>query len=132
MDDGTFGVLRHGIVVESEQKAYLTYETEDGKIIIYSGSLSDEEMSAYKRHPETFFGRIEKVGKTAETAMELYEFFYENYKDTPREKLLEWLAGTADFPEIEKLSTENIAFLYAERLTISAVYKNPPPDVVFE
>ena len=132
MDDGTIGTLRHGIVIESEKKAYLTYETEDGKHVIYSGPLSDDEMSAYKRHPETFFGQIEKVGKTCETAMDLYEFFYENSKDVPREKLLEWLSGAADFAEIEKLSTEDVAFLYAERLTLSAVHDNPTPDIKFE
>ncbi len=131
LDDGTIGVLRSGVVVEPEKKAYLTYETEDKKHLIYTGTLSDAEMSAYKRHPETFFGRIEKVGKEANTAIELFEFFYENLKGTPREKMLEWFSGSPDYSEIERLSTEDMTHLYAERLTISVIHKNPPPDVKF-
>lgn len=131
MDDGTIGVLKSGMVVETEKKAYLTYETEDGKQLIYTGPLSDTEISAYKRHPETFFGRVENTKKEAKTALDLFEFFYNSLKETPREKMLEWFATAPDFSELEKLSTEELAFLYAERHTISVIQRNPPPDIEF-
>ena len=61
--------------------------------------------------------------------MELFEFFYENLKDTPREKMLEWFVNAIDLTDLEKLPTEELAFVYAERHTLSVIQDNPPPDV---
>lgn len=131
LDDGVVGVLRHGTVAEAEKKAWLIYETEDGRTPIYTAILSDAEVAAYKRHPETFFGRLEHVGKRSASTMDLYESFYEASKNASREKMLEWLARWPDLSELEKLPTEELRFVHAERMTIGVIHKNPPNDVEF-
>ena len=130
MDDGTIGALRQGVVIEHEKSAILVYETDDGKHLMYKGPLSDAELSAYKSHPETFFGKVEHVGRTADTAMELYDFFYDAHKNAPREKLLEWFASSPDIEELRKLPTDELRFVCAERYTIGAIGDNEVPDLV--
>ena len=130
MDDGFIGVLEQGIVVESEKTAHLVYNGE-GRRVIYRAPLSDAEVSAYKRHPETFFGRIEHVGKQLTSTLDLYAFIYESYKNTPREKILEWFAKSPDIEALAKLPIEDLRYAYAERTVIGFIHKNPPKDVRF-
>lgn len=130
MDDGFTGVLEQGIVVESEKAAHLVYNG-DGRRVIYKAPLSDAEVGAYKRHPETFFGKVERVGKQLTSTLDLYAFIYESYKNAPREKILEWFAKSHDIDALSKLPIEELRYTYAERTVIGAIHKNPPKDVRF-
>jgi hypothetical protein len=114
---GVIVTLQSGIVVEPEKKAYLVISDDNGKGHIMTAELSDAEMAAYRSHPETFFGRVIKVSKNTEDPMDLYTFFIESYKETSREKLLEFMGGAPDIEELKKLSEDELRYTYAERLT---------------
>jgi hypothetical protein len=129
MDDGVSGTLRQGLVMEDEKTACLVYETEGGKHVIYKAPLSDAELIAYKQHPETFFGQIERVGGKANTAMELFEFFYNSYKETPRDRLLELFATAPDIAALRELPTEELRLQCMERYTLWAVGNREVPDL---
>ena len=79
--------------------------------------LQGVTSAAYKSHPETFFGRILLGSKNTNDPMDLYEFFINSYKETPREKLLEFMNDAPDVDELKKLSDNELLFVYAERLT---------------
>lgn len=115
--DGVFVTLQSGIVVEPEKKAYLVVADDEDQGHIMTAELSDAEMAAYKSHPETFFGRVVPVSKNTEDPMDLYDFFYDSYKETPREKLLEFMDGASDMEELMKLPDDELRYAYAERLT---------------
>jgi len=129
-DDGFIGVLEQGIVVENEKTAYLVYNG-DGRRVIYNAPLSDAELSAYKRHPETFFGKVDNVEKQLTSTSDLYAFIYESYKNTPREKILEWLAKSPDIETLAKLPIDELRYAYVERTVIGAIHNNPPKDIRF-
>lgn len=115
--EGVFVTLQSGIVVEPEQKAYLVVIDDDGQGHIMAAELSDDEMAAYRSHPETFFDRIVPVSKNTEDPMDLYQFFIDGYKETPRERLLEFMASAPDIEELKKLPDDELRYVYAERLT---------------
>lgn len=129
LSDTVIGVLMNGLVSEAEKKATLIFQTDCGKSAIYTAELSNAEIAAYKRHPETFFGKIAPVGSKCETAMELFEFFYESLKDTPREKMLDWFSTSLDLTELKNLSTPELAFAYTERHVMAVIKDNPMPDI---
>jgi hypothetical protein len=131
MDDGFIGTLEQGVVLEAEKAAYLVYAGDDGRRVIYTSPLSDAELRAYKSHPETFFGKIERVGGQLKSTLDLYSFIYESYQKTPRAKILEWLAKSPDISELEALSDEDLRFVFAERTVIGMIQANPPKDVRF-
>lgn len=124
--DGVFMTLESGIVVEPEQKAYLVVADDGDQRHIVTAQLSDAEMAAYKSHPETFFGRVVSVSKNTEDPMDLYEFFINGYKDTPREKLLEFMNSSPDIEVLKKLPDDELLFVYAERLTHGAMRDRKP------
>lgn len=119
--DGVVMKLDSGIVAEFERKAYLVVTDEAGQSRIMTAELSDAEVAAYKAHPETFFGRVAKVSKDAKEPMDLYEFFYNGYKETPRKKLLEFMNDAPDIEELKTLTEEELRYTYAERLTHWAI-----------
>jgi len=45
------------------------------------------------------------------------------YKETPRERLLEFMDGAPDVEELKKLSEDELRYAYAERLTRGAIQK---------
>ena len=83
------------------------YETMDGKHVMVTTPLTETEIAAWKAHPDTFFGEVRQLPKTAKNWLELAQFFYDTYKDTDREKLLEWMKDAADVEYLKALSQKN-------------------------
>jgi SEC-C motif len=129
--DGTEveGVLASAVVMEHEKAAFCAINTEDGRGILFSAPLSDAELAAWKKHPDTFFGEISRNRKS-ETALDLYDFFLETYGKTSKDQLLEFLAASEDIKLLVKLSQPQLASTYCERLAVSAfgrMWPGPKP-----
>ncbi len=86
---------------------------------IFSIPMSDDELNDYRSHPEAFFGTIQNVPKTAKNLYEMFEFVLDAYKNTPKEQLLEFMKGAADFPSLQKMNQADLAIEYAERCCAS-------------
>jgi hypothetical protein len=115
------GLLTTATVTESECTVYCALSFDDGTSGIYTWPLSDVEMAAWRKHPDTFFGEVGQRTSTANTPLELYDFFLNSYRQTPRERLLELMAGSPDFKEISKIDQPTLASIYAERCVNGAM-----------
>lgn len=113
------GLMTSATMNEPECKAYCCMKLETGEHIITTWPLSKVEMSAYRAHPNTFFGRVEENHK-ANSPLELYDFFLESYSKLSKEKLLERMAAAPDINFLKTLSQSELASVYAERCTSSA------------
>lgn len=109
------GKLTSATVAEDQSVAFLAHHLDNGESVIGTVPLSPEELAAYKRHPDTFFGVEVKAPRKAQTPLELFDFFMDGYKDTPKERLLEFMAGHPDIEELRTLSKEDLTEIYAER-----------------
>jgi len=52
------------------------------------------------------------------------DFFYESYKDTPREKALEWLAGAPDYERLKTLTQKDLAITLCDRRALGTISKD--------
>jgi hypothetical protein len=111
------GTLMQGVVMPSTKECFGFYRTKEGKNIIAKCPLTDSELAAYERHPDTFFGVPERPQKGARDALELYDFFYDGHKSSSKNDLLKLLDGASDMEELKKLSREDLLQTYCERLT---------------
>lgn len=100
-------------------KALGVYKLEDGRSIMVTCPLTDDELAAYKKHPDTFFGVYKEQGRKAETPLELFDFFYDVYKKTDKEKLLEFMKDNTDFEDLKNYPQNELAMIYCERLVYS-------------
>jgi len=121
------GILESASVIASEKLVYGAYALQNGQRIICTGPISDEELEAYREHPDTFFGVPRQVTKKAETPIELYDFFYETYKKTPKEKLLEFMKDWKDFEAMRILPQEELSKIYCERAVYGAMASASKP-----
>lgn len=115
------GLLTTATVAEPECIAYCGLSFDDGTAGIYTWPLSDVEMAAWRKHPDTFFGEVGQRTTTANTPLELYDFFLNSYRQTPRERLLELMAEAPDIGEISKLDQPTLASIFAERCVNGAM-----------
>ena len=92
------------------------HDPQTDKAWICKAPMSQTELDDYKRFPDTYFGVHLQQGRRAKTPLELFDFFYESYKNTPKEKLLEWLANASDFVELKNLSQRELSEIYCERM----------------
>lgn len=120
-EDGKIGTLLEGIVLEDSQELIMVVDV-NGEHSLYRGKLTDEELAAYRRHPETFFGEISNNNQgNAETPFDLFLFFYGTYKNSSRERLLELLQAAPDIEDLKLRSTEDLQLIYSERVTLNAI-----------
>jgi hypothetical protein len=117
-------LLEDGCVVEAGKVAWGVYRTVDGQRVIFTTPLTDAELQAFQAHPDTFFGVIKKVG-SLKSPLEMYDWFYDCYKDTPREKILEFMATSADIGLLKSLTREELAITYCERLVYGTMARSP-------
>ncbi|MDR1026340.1 MAG: hypothetical protein LBL47_02970, partial [Lactobacillus sp.] len=103
----SIGILEDAIVNLSDKKATCIYNI-SGKRWIAQVPLSDLELAAYNRHPETFFGVKTKVQREIKDAIGFFEWFYDVYKNTPTENLLEFSVQYPQIEQIKKMSREEI------------------------
>jgi hypothetical protein len=122
------GRLRDATVLEQERKAFGTYETVDGQYVLVETPLTEAEITAWKRHPETFFGELRHVGGKVDNWLELADFMYETYKDTPRDTLLKWMEDASDLDRLRQLSQADLAIVYCERCAFTNFDSSAPTD----
>jgi hypothetical protein len=118
------GRLFDAVVIEPEKRAMGCYQLATGEYILAACPLSDAELAAYRRYPDTFFGQVRETTRRWNTLVELCDFFYESHKDTPREKALEWLAGAFDYERLKTLSQKDLAVILCERWALGAMNRD--------
>ncbi|WP_260436180.1 hypothetical protein [Burkholderia sp. Bp9143] len=110
--------LLQGIVSEPEQSATCIFQLQDGQQVIVRVPLSAAELQAYRRHPATFFERIEpSAGQTIETPFKMFTWLLEAHKNATRAQLLANMAGSPNFDVLERLTDRDLLEEYAERMT---------------
>jgi hypothetical protein len=111
--------LCDGIVMEAEKMAYCVCRTRSGVYVQYTNTLTDDEVHAYRLHPQTFFGVVkDNATHRAETVVELFDFLFETYKHASKEKLLEFLAGMPDHEALAAHSQRDLAITHCERMAL--------------
>lgn len=117
------GTLIDAVVMEGNKEVFGIYKLEDGRNIIAKCPISDEELLAYEQFPKTFFGVPLAKNNKAENALDLYDFFYESYKNSPRENILKLLKISPDNEKYKKLSKDELLKKLCEGFTYSAFSK---------
>lgn len=121
--DGTQieATLESGVVVPNRKEAWCWVCTDDQKRFMVQIPLTDGELLAYAQHPTTFFGVIDRnAGRPmAKTAMDCFNFFWESYSNTPKDKLLEFLSQAQDIERLKRMSQEEVATEYCARMAES-------------
>lgn len=120
-EDGIVGKVTSATVNESEKLAYYGIQTPEGKSMIITRAMTEDELSDYKKHPDAYFGVIRPVSKKAETPYELFEWLVQVYRETPKEKLLELFKDAPDFDSLSSLDKEDLLLECCERYTASVV-----------
>ena len=90
---------------------------------ICKAPMSQEELDDYQQFPDTFFGVYLRQGRKARTPIELFDFMHESYKNTPKEKLLEWMANAPDYADLKNLTQPELSEIYCERCIYSTMIK---------
>lgn len=101
-------------VLEAEKKCIFGVTAHNGQSYILSESMTDQQLADYKAHPESYFGKIQCVGKKIDSKYELFEFFMEAYKGLDRATLLERLATHPGSPSVAEMSDNDLLAEYCE------------------
>ena len=117
-DDGKMirATLEGGVVMVPEKEVVGTYWTVDGRRLTRTCPITDAEIRAYLRMPETFFGVLDLNAESkARDPLEIFDWMYDSYRKTPKEKLLEFMVTAGVETHYQTMSQEELAILYCER-----------------
>jgi hypothetical protein len=124
------GKLTDAVVNDLKKEVFGVYQLATGENVIATCPMTDAELAAYRHYPETFFGEVREPPRHAKTLVEFCDFFYETYKSTPRDKLLEWMASAPDIEHLRTLPQEDLAIIICERWAYGAVQRAQPKAAV--
>jgi hypothetical protein len=109
--------------MDSEKTVYGILRLNDGRNIITTFPLSEAELAAFKKFPETFFGVYKEPTRKITDPVEMYLWFLKGYRTTPKEKLLEFMKGAVDFNQLAILPQDQLAKIYCERIVLNDILK---------
>lgn len=115
------GQLISAAVDESSHRVALAFSLPGGKSCVLHDILSEDELAAYRRHPESFFGTLTRPVVKVDTPIALFKVFHESYRSTPRQTLLEFLASATDIERLSTLPTEELLLEYCNRHVLAAI-----------
>ena len=98
---------------------------DDGYNIIVTMPVTQDELNAYRESPETFFGTYEPQTKSKHP-VELYETILSVYRNTPRERLLEFMGAHPNIEYFRGLPQLELAKIYAEGIATNILTSNKP------
>ena len=115
------GLVTTATVSESQGLAYVAATLDgDGKSGIYTFPLSEAELEAYRRHPDTFFGVPAQRRTRADSPLDLYDAFLSSYRHASKETLLGFMKAWPDQGRLANLTQPELASLYAESMAVVA------------
>lgn len=118
--ENRIGLVTTATVSESEGLAYCGVSFGENDGAMYTYPLTKAELEAYRRHPDTFFGVPGQRKTKSESPLDLYDFFHESYRQTPKETLLGFMKGWPDRAHLAALTQPELASFYAEAMAVSA------------
>jgi hypothetical protein len=101
----------------------ILYDPDTNRSFQATWPLTPEEVADYEKHQDTFFGEYQKQGRRVETAMGMFDFFVEGYRDTPKERLIELLPNALEQEKLSSMSQKELVELLAERYTMGMIAK---------
>jgi hypothetical protein len=123
------GQLYGAVVQEDQKQVFGQYRLESGEYVNAVCPISDAELAAYKRYPETFFGEVQHPTRHVKTLVDWCDAFYDTYKHTPREKLLEWMSTARDIEHLRTLPQADLAIIICERWACGAFQRSSEKPV---
>lgn len=120
VEPGITGVLEDACVMENDKQVAAAICLDDGTRGITFMPISDEELAAWRRYPETFFGEVRDHNPPSKSPLDLYDFFHKSLLKTSKEKILEQLQKWPNQAELTAMSQPELAHLYAVRLAEGA------------
>jgi len=117
--------LTTATVSESEKAVYCAFAFDTGESEVHTSPMSDTELQAYGQHPDTFFGIRQPPSRKVTSPLELYDFFFEAYRKTPKKRLLELIADASNLEHNKTLSQRDLASLYSERCVYAMLARQP-------
>lgn len=109
--------------VGNDKAHCILHDPATNKSWIGTFDMTPDELADYAKHPDTYFGVYQRQTRRVETAMEMFDFFVDGYRDTPEERLIELLPNYADQEGLHAMSQKELAELLAERYTMSMIAK---------
>ena len=114
-EDGIVAELVSAQVLEQEKTVWGHFKTNDS-FLMAKFQLTVAEFTAYKRSPETFFGKLQTVPHEITEPHQCYDFLFSTYKNSSKQSLLEFMKDHADIEELKKMDQPILAKLYCERM----------------
>ena len=118
------GIVTSATIAETERKIVFTLQLDNGRTVIVQRVMSEQEIAIWRRHPDTFFGVVSQRTNRVDTTIEMYDFLWSSYCNTPKEKLLRLLEKAPDASELTQLDQPTLARLYCERLATQIFAKS--------
>jgi hypothetical protein len=109
-------------LVNGDKVVCAFHDPKTDKAWLGTAPMTPEELADHARHSETYFGAGNpRQGRKVETAMDMFDFFVDGHRDTPKERLIELIASGGVQEDLQAMSRKDLLELLAERYTMHAV-----------
>lgn len=115
------GLVTTAIVVEEWRAIVCGVTFDDGRSALCKMPATDNDIQAWRQHPDTMFGTVGQKTRDCKDPLELYDFFHEAFRRLTKEELLKALASAPDYAQLVHRDQAALASIHAERTANGAL-----------
>lgn len=130
IEGGVLAKVTGAIMDEPEKLAYVTVITPENQSFTIAHPVTDEQMEDYRRHPNVFFGEVNRNGAGTNNPLEFFEWMLGVYTEYPKSNMLRELSSHPDIEAFKTLSQPELAEALAEIRTVQTVQKANPGSLL--
>ncbi|HVE44046.1 MAG TPA: SEC-C domain-containing protein [Gammaproteobacteria bacterium] len=104
--------LKNAVVNIKNKTATGICSDHSGKCFIVNLPLSDDEISAYEKSPDTFFGEYQEVPRGLKSPLDAFDFAMKGFNKLAKEELIKRLCTHYDINELNNKSRDELLEIY--------------------
>jgi hypothetical protein len=97
-------------------EVFAQLQTADGQYLVGTFPLTEAEVSAYKREPNTFFDVVKPISKEPQNPLDCFDFLWEIYQHSTKETLLSFMKDWPGNEAHAAMSQKELAEIYCEAM----------------
>lgn len=110
-------VIESVAVMENRKSAMAFCRAANGENMMVEFPLTDGELKAYKKHPETFFGEHQPKPESNDP-VDLFEWLLNSYRQNTKAKLLVLMNGAPDIEHLNTFEQQELVEIFCERAVL--------------
>lgn len=124
VDGVVTGTVTSATVSDREARSYVSVSAMDGRSLVFTSEMSEDQMADYRAHPGNYFGEVKLANGNMDDPFDFFEWLVKANKDRSRAQMTSELARAFPPEKLLQMPDDDLLYTYCEMLVSSILSRS--------